>query len=461
MFFGVVRELYSSFDLKMTLNYSRRTCYPVNIPEENLVSSSKDWCVFDGPQCFDLKWGNNSFRYDQSGKDASFEPVARDVIDLLPADPFGMEISATITAIAGWVGDYESERVNISWNTTSFRKEPVKKEVYERYSLPDEFDGKTGECSTGVQYDVCGLNWKREKCLSFDSMHPATVKYTESGKGTGFCDNVAAGAPHDALLFALGHLGLKELLSMEMVCSSLRSSIKLDTLLWRNISIHKSSCSKITDEHLLTLTDRAKGNLLCLNLDGCWRISDGFLKLVVDSNKRLRKLNVRGCRGITVDGILKNLRVLKSSDTSGINHLRMGNRALTMEQFVEIKCLIGADKCMQLKSGTPHYFRSDHSSPSCDDDCVIDIEECPRCENPRLVYDCPVESCKEKQFGIEMCRACTICIPRCGECGRCVGDTEYDETFCLEAVCSECRKRPLDYIIFHGEARETSTSGLV
>lgn len=454
----------------MTLNYSHRTYFPLNLPEENLVSSVKDLYVFDGmseknvgvfgvPQYFDWNWGNSfDFGNNQYDKDGSFESVASDISDLLPPDPFGMGISATITAIAGWVEDFESERVNFGWNRSSFQTEPVKREVYQRSDLPGEFHGNMSEYSTGAQQDESAVNCKGEKHLSFnyEDMHHATEKYTESGKGTGICSDVAEGAPHDALLFALGHLGLKDLLSVRVACKSLYFSIDNDSLLWRNINIHKPSCSRINDEALLKITGRAQGYLLCLSLDGCSRISDDCLKVVLDNNPRLRKLNVKGCTGLSVDGIVNNLKDFK------LDHLRIGNRYITWEQFVKIKRLVDADKLMQLKSDTPYYYRSGHSSPCCDEDCAIDIEVCPRCENPRLVYDCPAESCKGKQPGNQMCRACTICIPRCGECGRCVNDTEYDETFCLEKVCSECRKRPvLHHIIFYDGVTESSTRGSV
>ncbi|GFP88343.1 F-box protein skip14 [Phtheirospermum japonicum] len=68
---------------------------------------------------------------------------------------------------------------------------------------------------------------------------------------------------------------------------------------------------------------------------------------------------------------------------------------------------------------------------------------CPRCEKFRLVYDCPAEACQVKGSAAQVCRACTFCIARCAQCGRCISDNEYEETFCLDLLCSDCFKQVL------------------
>ncbi|GMI69231.1 RCAR3 INTERACTING F-BOX PROTEIN 1 [Hibiscus trionum] len=86
----------------------------------------------------------------------------------------------------------------------------------------------------------------------------------------------------------------------------------------------------------------------------------------------------------------------------------------------------------------PLFYNRKNVYLSDEDDRAIDIELCPRCNNVRLVYDCPVEGCQQKGHTGQLCRACTLCIARCVVCGRCINDGEYEETFSLELLCSDC-----------------------
>ena len=63
---------------------------------------------------------------------------------------------------------------------------------------------------------------------------------------------------------------------------------------------------------------------------------------------------------------------------------------------------------------------------------VIDVEICPKCEEVKLVFDCPKES---------DCRGCLQCITRCIVCGRCISEQDADEqgdTLCNDSVCLDC-----------------------
>ncbi|PIA51382.1 hypothetical protein AQUCO_01100303v1 [Aquilegia coerulea] len=358
-----------------------------------------------------------------------------------------MRISATGHA-GCWVDDFDTDRLNIMWNRTlTFQTEPGDMEIYEKSKPLCESDSKSGVSrNSGQRQDGCAIICNADNFLSFNKEdgHLSSQIIKESGKGIGIFRAVDEGVPNDALLFALGYLGVRDLLSAEKVCRSFRSAIQSDVLLWKNIYINQPLNARITDDALLSLTNRAQGNLLCLSLVGCSRITDNGLKHVLDSNPRLTKLNVAGCIGLSVDGLVNNLKDFKSSGTSGINHLRIGGRyGVTSKHYEELKSLIGADKCMQPKAYKPRFYHYGHSSPSCDDDRALDIEICPRCENLRLVYDCSAEGCQKKKPGTEICRACIICIPRCVQCGRCVNDSEYEETFCLDVLCSDCWKQLL------------------
>lgn len=106
------------------------------------------------------------------------------------------------------------------------------------------------------------------------------------------CDE--GGAPHDAFFFALGYLGVKDLLAVERVCRSLRDAVRSDPVLWRSIHIDQPLSLKLSDDALLKLTDRAVGTLQCLSLVNCCKITDSGLKRVLESNPGLNKVSTCG-----------------------------------------------------------------------------------------------------------------------------------------------------------------------
>jgi hypothetical protein len=154
------------------------------------------------------------------------------------------------------------------------------------------------------------------------------------------------------------------------------------------------------------------------------------------------QLSVPRCLRLGIEGILNNLRALKSVGAPGIKHLRIGGICHVKDkQFEELQVLLNADNHMQLNAHRPQIYRGGNSCISCDDDRAIDIEVCPRCQQLRLVYDCPAESCQAKNQAAQSCRACIICIARCINCGRCINDHDYEETFCLDVLCLDCWKQ--------------------
>ncbi|KAF6163003.1 hypothetical protein GIB67_021152 [Kingdonia uniflora] len=191
------------------------------------------------------------------------------------------------------------------------------------------------------------------------------------------CSNISGEDPQDALLYALGYVGVQDLLSVEGVCKFLRDSVRGDPLLWKSIHIDESLNEKIDDETLLLLTRRAQGNLQCLSLLECMKITDGGLKRVLQSNLKLTKLSVPGCIRLSIEGIVNNLKDFKSSGAPGISSLRIGGRYVTDKHFKELKNLLVVDECLPRKVHTPRFFHDDQSS--CDDDRLIDIEMCPKC----------------------------------------------------------------------------------
>ncbi|KAJ7957618.1 F-box protein SKIP14 [Quillaja saponaria] len=460
----------------MALNFSHRPIYPTHLPEDNLVSPiriANGYLVDSIPERngdgFGKPWHSNRdvgdfFDYGRDRCDrgvASQESVSKDILDLLPSDPFGMDISTTFTAITGWLedlevgcGGYGRDEVgagdencqlfaglNFIWNNAMrFQAFPGNMEVCTKSNVVSGFGGRlekeVGDASChGVSGSVCDV----ESIMEFDIEGAESVKVCGS-KGT--CSEGDEVVPHPAISFSLGYLGLRDLLVVDSVCKFLHSTVRGDPLLWRSIHIDQPLNEKITDDVLLQLTDRAQGNLQCLSLVECPRITDDGLKRVLESNPKLIKLSVPGCTRLSIEGIVSILKAFKSMATQGVKHLRIGGLyGVTEKHFEELKFLLGTDSQMLQEAYKPHFYHRGNLYLSCDDDRAIDVELCPRCQNHRLVYDCPAEGCKGKEHATQACRACTLCIARCIQCGRCINDSEYEETFCLELLCYGCWKQ--------------------
>lgn len=151
-----------------------------------------------------------------------------------------------------------------------------------------------------------------------------------------------------------------------------------------------------------------------------------------------------GCTRLSMDGITNSLKAFNSSGSSQIKCLRVGELyGVTPQNFEELRHLLGLDKDKQHSNACKRRIYPLRSAQvHADDGCgPIDIEICSRCQNPRILYDCPVESCQGKPPTPQGCRACTFCIKRCCLCGICINsDTEYEETFSLELICATCWK---------------------
>ncbi|KAA8548190.1 hypothetical protein F0562_004549 [Nyssa sinensis] len=385
------------------------------------------------------------------------DKVSDDVLDLLPSDPFGMNIS-TFTAITGWLGDIEDfgrntlgfgtdgievkkgddrlyTGLNLVWNgTVKFHPEVG------IASIDQKLNGSDEELRAGLYDGGFVLDGKIEEFMGFSYekywvSSDAANDFQECTKN--FCDgNGPDGrAPHDALFFALD----------------------------------QPLSDEITDDALLHLTSRAQGTLQCLSLVGCLKVTDSGLRRVLENNPGLTKLSVPGCLRLSVEGILCSLKVLKSAGTPGIKHLRIGGLlGVTDTHYEELKFLLGVDNHKKLSSYKPRFYGGGQTYLSWNDDRAIDLETCPICQRLTQVYDCPAESCQGKHQAAQLCRACKLCIARCIHCGRCINDDcDYEETFCLDMLCLDCLKQLLSWekkqeemcipsskhTIFHQQAR--------
>nr|GLL49541.1 F-box protein SKIP14-like [Ipomoea trifida] len=459
----------------MALNYSHRPIFPAHISEDNLVSPMRivnGYLVEGVPDktgegfIWPRHTGGESeewFEYGRERVDSCGLPesASKDIIDLLPSDPFEMgastypiemAIRTTVTALTGWLKDLEidcggSQRDIVGpikedysfliWNNAMrFQQFPSHYKLnisscmnpsHER-AVGDELPqfGTSSTCSTrDIGFDNGYSNdfvpWIQEKDLACSS----------DDKGE---------APHEGLSYALNYLGVKDLLSVQMVCKSLCSTVKNDPLLWRSIHIDKPLNERITDDVLQLLTSRAQGSMECLSLVECPRITDDGLRRVLEANPHLTKLCVPGCTRLSIEGIMNILRAFNSKKGIGIRHLRIGGLyGVTHEHYEGLKSLLGAESLKEQNDPKPHFYLRGSVYRLCDDDRPIDIEVCPRCEKMRLVYDCPSEGCQVKDRATQGCRACTLCIARCVQCGKCINDGPYEETFCLENLCTDCR----------------------
>ncbi|KAL9246563.1 hypothetical protein vseg_020081 [Gypsophila vaccaria] len=254
----------------------------------------------------------------------------------------------------------------------------------------------------------------------------------------GIVDETDDGSPHMALSFALAYLDVRDLLSVERVCKSLRHTVQNDPLLWMNIQIGHPLNDRITDDDLLRLTNRAQGHLQWLNLVDCKVVTDEGLRRVLQNNPRMTKLGVPGCIKISTEGVMSCLRTYQLEAVNGINCIRIAGHAVTLEQYVELLLLLLFNKNVQPHRPKHYFFNRENIYIPLEDDRPIDLELCPKCEKLKLVYSCTAESCQAADQTTPSCRACISCIPRCEQCGRCIFNLPHVETFCLGFVCTDC-----------------------
>ncbi|CAN4082323.1 unnamed protein product [Withania somnifera] len=439
-------------------------------PEERGSNFGNGYLDNEWPNPFADFWGLNR-EYNKSGKtqvvsddfwdlkgDRKGERtkmVSDDIVDLLPQDPFDMDISTKITAITGWLEDINKD---FGLNNLGFVTDEIEVDAQLFAELNIVLNGamrihqdvgvqKIGENSYVSEIDIGEGFHDSFACMDVETKDIINSSYWvfrdaaahEDQSGMNDDRDADGGAPSDALYLALSYLGLRDLLSIERVCRALRDVVRSDPLLWRNIHVDNPLSNKITDDILIKLTDRAQGRLHSLSLVLCPRITDSSLNCVLERNPNLKKLNVPGCGRLTADGILWKLKFLKSAGKPRLKYLGIdGLFGMTHQHFEEFKVLLGVDSSKLPPTRKPLFFPGDQFSVSSDDDHAIDIELCPKCQQLRVVYDCPSESCQKKKSTAQLCRACTICIERCIICGQCLNNCEYEELFTFDLRCLDC-----------------------
>lgn len=290
----------------MTFNFSDgREKFPSTLSEDKLISS----ITFDKfPSLWSVEWESDNFdgcKREGGDNGGSCKMGSDDIGSLLPADPFGMDLR--FTTITGWLEDLKdlglkSQKFTMDetgvndpllfadlswfWNDSSIFSSEMRNFLRRDGVLKDNKRSYDGSI-------VSVVNVKEELVISRDLGTGFGVDQAKEEQNCEIiCPGSQGGAPHDALFFALGYLGLKDLLSIERVCRALRDAVKSDTLLWRSIDVYKPLSDGFTDDALLRLTSRAQGTLKCLNLMECIKITDGGLTRVLECNPQLTKVSI-------------------------------------------------------------------------------------------------------------------------------------------------------------------------
>ncbi|PON62726.1 Dynein light chain [Parasponia andersonii] len=164
----------------------------------------------------------------------------------------------------------------------------------------------------------------------------------------------------------------------------------------------------------------------------------GFLYFSID------KLFIPGCTGLTPEGVIRAVKTLsqhghslKNLHINGIYHLEK-HHIETLHSYLQNNL---AEQHIPRPLIVYHEYRNLSTIRHYKDQPVMDMETCPRCVEPRMVFGCPRKTCKIKmeKSSVMGCRGCISCIPRCIECGVCFEfDDELEEAVCEDSLCLDC-----------------------
>ncbi|KAH6830919.1 hypothetical protein C2S53_005843 [Perilla frutescens var. hirtella] len=244
-------------------------------------------------------------------------------------------------------------------------------------------------------------------------------------------------SPNEAILFVLTYLPLFELLLITRVCRSLRDAVKNDTLPWLKIVVDRPLNRHLSDDRLVEVASRAQPRLQLLLLINCLNITDDGLFRVIANNPRITKLHVPGCTSLTPGGMVRAVQLL-TKDNHRLQSLKIsGIYGVRKEDLHTLRGLI---KHKRSKTFIHDYYKFS-TMKQIETDSSIDVDICPKCNEVRMVFDCPRLLCEKQQqkAGAGECRGCESCIMRCVECGVCLkGIQELEEASCADAMCLEC-----------------------
>jgi len=233
-----------------------------------------------------------------------------DPVDLLPTDPFGMNLETSFTAViasciedltvmsgAGHFGNGGDDDLfaDLSYylnQAFEFAPEPW---IGGYTGVLEGSFGSGGLSGSG------GVDQFSRLPLNASCSEPTGTMEDPSSSceaTLACCDTVDAtplqegNDAHEGMVYVLGYLGLRDILSVEMVCKSMRSAVRDEPFLWKCLHIDTHLGKKISDADLLCLTQKSPGSLQCLSLEGCPNITDQGLKAVLESNLQLSKVSM-------------------------------------------------------------------------------------------------------------------------------------------------------------------------
>ncbi|XP_075518619.1 F-box protein SKIP28-like [Primulina tabacum] len=240
-------------------------------------------------------------------------------------------------------------------------------------------------------------------------------------------------SPHEAIFFVLTYLPLFELLSMSQVCRSLGDAINNDILPWMQLVVDRPLNFRISDDILMRIASKSKGQLQVLALLNCVKITDDGLLRVVAQNSFISKLYVPSCTNLSTEGIITAVRFLAQTNPN-LNCLRInGIYGIKKQELKTLQELINPNLKSRPNQSKIFYHKKLPTLLHEGTYHSIDVEVCPICDEVRMVFDCPRLVCGKK------CRGCDLCIPRCKECGICFnGIDELEEAACVDSLCLDC-----------------------
>ncbi|KAF1874412.1 hypothetical protein Lal_00029839 [Lupinus albus] len=242
-------------------------------------------------------------------------------------------------------------------------------------------------------------------------------------------------SPHEALFLVLSYLTVYELLLISQVCTSLRDAVSNDVLPWLNLVVERPLSYRLSDEILLKITSKANGSLKTLALINCVHITDQGLQRVIEQNHLISKLYIPSCTRITPEGVLRSVEILCQGSHSLSSIMINGIYNIQKEHLDMLSFYLRKNQSLeeqQMKQPI-YYHERGNLSVFEKKQRVIDLEICPMCFEVRMVYDCPEGECNKRE-----CRGCSFCIPRCENCGRCLGSQEMEECACGDNLCLDC-----------------------
>ncbi|KAI3453156.1 hypothetical protein Pfo_009819 [Paulownia fortunei] len=249
-------------------------------------------------------------------------------------------------------------------------------------------------------------------------------------------------SPNEAIFFVLAYLPLFELLAMTIVCKSLRDAINNDILPWLKIIVDPPLNWRLSDEILMEVASKAKGRIQVLALINCVKITDDGLLRVIAQNPRISKLHVPGCTSLSPGGVIRAVKLLARNNHRLTSLKISGIYGIQKEDLETLHNLMNHDQTQQKNCKILyHEYKKLSTQKHIETYSSIDVYLCPKCNEVRMVFDCPQVLCEKQQQQQEAseCRGCDSCITRCIECGICItGTQEVEEASCADTLCLEC-----------------------